>query len=91
MYAVYGLDEEKKLVEEFVGYVPASFFRVFTDPTHWSVKVIDMPDGNSRTGRLFHRAFFVNVSNIRAPNAKIMQYMGINSCEYKVAEAMEEL
>ena len=77
MYAVYGLTEDRSKIEKFLGYTPASFFESFTDPEKWSVKVIDLPDGTSRVGRAFGRAFFVFAGSLKANADDIMSYMGI--------------
>lgn len=76
MYAVYGLDESKVNIEAFIGYVPASFFDVFTDSSLWSVATAIDNDGRERIGRLYGRAFFVHASNLKARTEEIVRYMG---------------
>lgn len=80
MYAVYGLTENKREVETFIGYVPASFFESFTNPELWEVKFLRLPNGNERVGRLCHRAFFVQTDNLRASKDKLLEYMGEEPC-----------
>lgn len=87
MYAVYGLTKEKDDIEVFIGYVPASFFSVFTEPDKWEVKSMTLPDGEKKIGRLFHRAFFVPVSNLRATKSMISEYMGEEMPKHLIAEA----
>ena len=77
MYAVYGLTEDRTKIEKFLGYTPASFFESFTDPDRWSVEVIVMPDGTSKVGRVFGRAFFVFAGSLKATPDDIMSYMGV--------------
>ena len=74
---MYGLTDDHTKIEKFLGYTPASFFESFTDPDNWSVEVIEMPDGTSRVGRAFGRAFFVFAGNLKANPDDIMSYMGV--------------
>ena len=80
MYAVYGLKETSDEIEEFLGYIPATFFDNFSDPTIWSIGVIPAPDGIERVGRICGRAFFVSVFNLKANIEKVKQFMGDEAC-----------
>jgi len=75
MYAVYGLDEAQESIEVFIGYVPASFFEEFTEPSLWTVKTIQLPDGRQKVGRLCGRAFFVHAANLKADRSVIAKYL----------------
>lgn len=78
MYAVYGLKENRSEVEQFLGYIPASFFDQFTDQTGWTVSTITLNDGRKAVGRVRGRAFFVSASNLRASKSAIEGYMGVS-------------
>lgn len=91
MYAVYGLNEKAEKIEEFIGYVPASFFESFTDPTGWKVKMMTLPSGDEALGRLFGRALFVQQSNLRASKAVIAKYMGLPEASPEIADADTEV
>jgi hypothetical protein len=81
MYAVYGLDETMESVETFIGYVPATFFIPFTEPSLWKVVTIKTPDGKPKIGRLCGRAFFVPALNLRADPQTVIQYMNPEAYE----------
>ena len=82
MYAVYGLDESKRKVQTFLGYVPATFFDVFTDSSLWTVATATDLDGKEKIGRLYGRAFFVHVSHLKARLESIIEYMGPEAREF---------
>lgn len=79
MYAVYGLNKAKDEIEAFLGYVPATFFEAFTEPSLWSVETIVLANGKEKIGRLYGRAFFVPAVHLRANHVLIAEYMGETS------------
>ena len=79
MYAVYGLKETSDEIEEFLGYIPATFFDNFSDPTIWSIKIIPI-DGIEKVGRICGRAFFVSVFDLKADIEEVKKYMGDEAC-----------
>ena len=81
MYAVYGLDKKKAKAEAFIGYVPSSFFDVFTDSSRWTVATATDLEGKEKIGRLYGRAFFVHVSHLKARLDDIISYMGPEASE----------
>lgn len=91
MYAVYGLKADVNEVEKFIGYVPASFFEAFSEPSLWSVITINLPNGKRTSGRLCGRAFFANASGMRASKDEICKYMGDEPCAKEVYEADSEI
>lgn len=87
MYAVYGLKENKREVEKFIGYVPASFFEAFSNPSLWAVITVNLPNGKRTSGRLCGRAFFASASNMKASRDEICRFMGDEPCAKSVANA----
>lgn len=79
MWAVYGLSEDGKRAEKFLGYIPASFFKDYADADKWDVKFVDLPDGTKRLGWHRGRALFCDVRDLRADMAEVERYINMDS------------